>query len=141
MERHGLMEPYHPHPDPPVKGEGENGVSKWILSSSKQGRKILKLAGSILAKVHINFIGPWRVFLSTQTVTVNVNSIDEARDYVETHYGLVYEKKLKSMGVKKKHSIWDHSIFLLNGRNLRQLDKPVLKDGDNLDLMLLVAGG
>jgi molybdopterin converting factor small subunit len=94
-----------------------------------------------LPAVNINFIGPWRVFLGTRTVTVNINSIDEARDYVETHYGPVYEKKLKSMGVKKKHSIWDHSIFLLNGRNIRQLDEPVLKDDDNLDLMLLVAGG
>lgn len=94
-----------------------------------------------MAKVNINFIGPWRVFLGTRTVTVNINSIDEARDYVETHYGPVYEKKLKSMGVKKKQSIWDHSIFLLNGRNIKQLDEPVFKDGDNLDLMLLVAGG
>lgn len=94
-----------------------------------------------MAKVNINFIGPLRVFLGAQTVTVDVNSIDEAKEYVETHYGPFYEKKLKSMGANKKQSIWDNSVFLLNGRNIKQLDKPALKDGDRLDLMLLVAGG
>ncbi len=94
-----------------------------------------------MAKVNINFIGPLRVFLGAQTVTVDVDNIDEAREYVETHYGPAYEKKLKSMGVNKKQSIWDSSVFLLNGRNIRKLDKPALKDGDHLDLVLLVAGG
>jgi molybdopterin converting factor small subunit len=97
--------------------------------------------GPILAKIHINFIGPLRVFLGAQTVTVDIHSIDEARDYVESHYGLLYEKKLKSMGVNKKQSIWDNSVFLLNGKNIGQVDEIVLKDGDKLDLMLLVAGG
>ena len=94
-----------------------------------------------MAKIHINFIGPLRVLLGTQTVTVDVNSIDEAKDYVETHYGRLYEKKLKSMGVNKQQSIWNNSVFLLNGKNIGQLDKIVLKNGDKLDLMLLVAGG
>ncbi len=94
-----------------------------------------------MAKVHINFIGPLRVFFGAQTVTVDVDSIDEAKKYIEIHYRPAYEKKLKSMGVTKKQSIWDSSIFLLNGKNIGQHDKPVLKDGDRLDLMLLVAGG
>lgn len=94
-----------------------------------------------MAKVNINFIGPLRVFFGAQTVTADVNSIDEAREYVESHYGPAYEKKLKSMGVNPKQSIWDNSVFLLNGRKISQLDRPVLKDGDKLDLMLLVAGG
>ncbi len=94
-----------------------------------------------MAKVNINFIGPLKVFLGAQTVTVDIDNIDEAREYVETHYGPAYEKKLKSMGVNKKQSIWDSSVFLLNGKNIRKLDEPVLKDGDRLDLMLLVAGG
>lgn len=94
-----------------------------------------------MAKVNIHFIGPWRIFLGARTVTVNVNSIDEARDYVETNYGPVFQKKLQSRGIKKKQSIWDNSNILLNGKNVRQLDKPVLKDGDNLDLLSKVAGG
>jgi molybdopterin converting factor small subunit len=94
-----------------------------------------------LAKININFIGPLKVFLGAQTVTVDINNLEEAREYVETHYGPAYEKKLKSMGVHKKQSIWENSVFLLNGKNIRQLDRPVLKDGDKLDLMLLVAGG
>ena len=94
-----------------------------------------------MAKININFIGPLRVFFGAQTVAVDVEDIDEARSYVETHYGPTYEKKLKSMGIHKKQSIWDNSVFLLNGRNIRQLDRPILKDGDKIDLMLLVAGG
>ena len=94
-----------------------------------------------MARVNINFIGPWRIFLGVRSATVEVNSIDEARDYVETNYGPVFQKKLQSRGIKKKQSIWDNSNILLNGRNIRQLDKPVLKDGDNLDLLSRVAGG
>lgn len=94
-----------------------------------------------MAKVNINFIGPWRIFLGAQTVTVNVNSIDEARDYVETHFGPVYEKKLKSMGANKKQSIWDNSNILLNGTNVKTLNAVTFKDGDKLDLVPKVAGG
>jgi molybdopterin converting factor small subunit len=94
-----------------------------------------------LARVNINFIGPWRLFLGVRSVTVEIDSIGEARDYVEATYGPVFQKKLKSRGVTKKQSIWDNSNVLLNGRNIRHLDKPVLKDGDNLDLLSRVAGG
>jgi molybdopterin converting factor small subunit len=94
-----------------------------------------------LASVNINFIGPWRVFLGVRSITVEVASIDEARDYVETNYGPIFQKKLKSSGINKKQSIWDNSDILLNGKNIRQLDKPVLKDGDKLDLLSKVAGG
>lgn len=94
-----------------------------------------------MARVNIKFIGPWRLFLGVPAVTVEVNSIDEARDYVETNYGPAYHKKLKSRGIKRKQSVWDNSNILLNGRNIGQLDEPVLKDGDNLDLVPIVAGG
>jgi len=94
-----------------------------------------------LARVNINFVGPWRIFLGVRSVTVEIDSIDEARDYVENNYGPVFQKKLQSRGIKKKQSVWDNSNVLLNGRNIRQLDETVLKDGDNLDLLPRVAGG
>ena len=94
-----------------------------------------------MAKVNINFIGPWRVFLGVRSVTVEMASIDEARNYVEANYGPVFQKKLNSRGINKRQSIWDNSNILLNGKNIRQLDKPVLKDGDKLDLLSKVAGG
>jgi molybdopterin converting factor small subunit len=94
-----------------------------------------------LARVNINFVGPWRLFLGVRSVTVEIDSIDEARDYIETNYGPIFQKKLESRGINKKQSIWDNSNVLLNGRNIRHLDKPVLKDGDNLDLLSRVAGG
>ncbi|MCX6010477.1 MAG: hypothetical protein NTW48_10750, partial [Chloroflexi bacterium] len=88
-----------------------------------------------MARVNINFIGPWRIFLGVRSATVEVNSIDEARDYVEATYGPVFQKKLKSRGVTKKQSVWDNSNILMNVNNIRQLDKPVLKDGYKLDLL------
>lgn len=94
-----------------------------------------------MAKVNINFIGPWRLFLGVRAVTIDVNSIDEARDYVETNYGPEYEKKLKSRGVKKKQSVWDNSNILLNGTSIRHLDEPILKDGDKIYLLPQIAGG
>ena len=94
-----------------------------------------------MAKININFIGPWRLFLGVRAVETEVNSIDEARQYIETQYGPVYQEKLKSRGSKMQPSIWDSSNILLNGRNIKQLDEPVLKDGDSLDLLLIVAGG
>jgi len=94
-----------------------------------------------LAKVTINFIGPWRLFLGAGTVTVEVNTIEEARNYVETTYGPVYEKTLKSRGIYEKQSVWENSNVLLNQREIRRLDEPVLKDGDKLDLLPPIAGG
>ena len=91
--------------------------------------------------ININFIGPWRIFLGARTVTVNVDSIDDARDYVETNFGPVFEKKIKSIGAGKKRSIWDNSNILLNGTNIKSLNKITLKDGDKLDLLPRVAGG
>lgn len=79
--------------------------------------------------------------MGVRTTTAAVNTIDEARAYVETHYGPVYQEKLKSRGINKRQSIWDNSTVLLNGRNIRQLDEPILTDGDTLDLLLIVAGG
>ncbi len=94
-----------------------------------------------MPEININFIGPWRVFLGTKSVTANVKGIDEARDYVESNYGPVYEKKLKSMGAFRKQSIWDNSNILLNGTNIATLEKVSLKKGDKLDVIPKVAGG
>jgi len=80
-----------------------------------------------VAKVTINFIGAWRLVLGVRSVTAEVNNIAEARAYIETQYGPVYQEKLKSRGSKGMPSIWDSSNILLNGRNL--------------DLLLVVAGG
>ena len=75
------------------------------------------------------------------TVTAEVNTLEEARDYVEMTYGPVYEKTLKSRGIHEKQSVWENSNVLLNRRDIRQLDEPVLKDGDILDLLPPIAGG
>lgn len=60
---------------------------------------------------------------------------------METNFGPVFEKKIKSIGAGKKRSIWDNSNILLNGTNIKSLNTITLKDGDKLDLLPRVAGG
>jgi molybdopterin converting factor small subunit len=94
-----------------------------------------------LAKIEITFIGPWRLFLGTHGTIAELDDVDQARKYIETSFNPVYEKKLKSMGVKKMQSVWDNSNVLLNGTDIRKLPAAHFKDGDKLDLIPKVAGG
>jgi molybdopterin converting factor small subunit len=94
-----------------------------------------------LAKIDINFVGLWRVYIGVRSISVEVTSIDEARDYVERNYDPVFQKKLESRGISMKQSIWDNSNILLNGKNISQIENPTLRDGDKLDLLSKVAGG
>jgi molybdopterin converting factor small subunit len=94
-----------------------------------------------LAKVNINFIGLWRLILGLRSVTVEVNTVGNARDYVEMTYGPLYWKWLRFKGRHDRHSVWESSNILLNGRGLMSSEETRLKDGDNLDLLPRVAGG
>ena len=60
---------------------------------------------------------------------------------METKFSPSFEKKIKSIGLGKKQSIWDNSNILLNGTNIKLLKKITFKDGDKLDLLPKVAGG
>jgi molybdopterin converting factor small subunit len=95
----------------------------------------------VMAKVTVNFLGPLRLFLGAPSTTVEAARVTEVRESIEREYGPVFKKKIQSMGVKKNTSLWDNSLFLLNGRSLKKEDDTVLKDGDRLDLGLAVAGG
>ncbi|MBW1812940.1 MAG: MoaD/ThiS family protein [Deltaproteobacteria bacterium] len=94
-----------------------------------------------MAKIDINFIGPWRLFLGVKTIRAEVNDIEEAKIYVEANYRPVFEQKLQSMGVNKKESVWENSTILINGKKISLSDNTFFKDGDRLDLLPLVAGG
>ena len=94
-----------------------------------------------MAKVTVNFMGPWRLFLEERSITIDINNIDEVRDYLERNYEPIYHDKLKSRGINKMQSIWDNSNILLNGRNVKQSEATVLKDGDIMYLVSIVAGG
>ena len=74
-------------------------------------------------------------------MTINITSIDQARDYVETNFGPQFEKKLKSMGAHRKQSIWDNSNILLNGTSISKSNGVILKEGDRLEVIPKVAGG
>jgi molybdopterin converting factor small subunit len=94
-----------------------------------------------MARVTVNFLGPLRLFLGEHSVIIEVDTVAEARKYIEDQYAQAFQKKLRSLGVKKEVNLWDNSLFLLNGRSLHQEDDPVLKDQDRIDLGLAVAGG
>jgi molybdopterin converting factor small subunit len=74
-------------------------------------------------------------------VIVEANTVNEARDYIEKNFGPIFRDKLKARGTNMVQSIWENSNILLNGKNISQLDNPVLKDGDKLDVISKVAGG
>ena len=94
-----------------------------------------------MPEIKINFIGAWRSLLGTRTVVVNAENIGEARDYVENNFGPVLEKKIKTLKVGKKKSIWDNSNILLNGTNIKLLNTINFKDGDKIDLLPRIGGG
>ncbi|OGP51820.1 MAG: hypothetical protein A2Y79_01255 [Deltaproteobacteria bacterium RBG_13_43_22] len=94
-----------------------------------------------MAKVTVNFLGPLRLFLGAPAATFEAGCVAEVREVIEKNYGPVFQKKLRSMGVKKSLSLWDNSLFLLNGRSLKKESDAPLKDGDKLDLGVTVAGG
>jgi molybdopterin converting factor small subunit len=94
-----------------------------------------------LPEIKINFIGAWRSLVGARTVVVNVENIGEARDYVENNFGPVLEKKIKTLKVGKKKSIWDNSNILLNGTNIKLLNTINFKDGDKIDLLPRIGGG
>jgi len=94
-----------------------------------------------LAKIHISFFGPWQFFLDVRTIQADIKDVNEAKDYIETNYRPIFEKKIRSMGVYKKESVWENSNILINGRKIGLSDKTSFKDGDRLDLLPLVAGG
>jgi len=79
--------------------------------------------------------------LGARTIHLEATNLTEARDYIETNYRPIFEKKLQSMGINKKESVWENSSVLINGKTISSPDKTVLKDGDRLDLIPLVAGG
>ena len=94
-----------------------------------------------MAEIHIHFISPWGLFLDVSTVNADVYDIIEAKDYVDTNYCPIFEKKLKSMGVNKKESVWDNSIIFMNGSKIGSLENKVFKKGDKIELIPLISGG
>ena len=94
-----------------------------------------------MPEIKINFIGAWRSLVGARTVVVNMENIGEARDYVENNFGPVLEKKIKTLKVGKKKSIWDNSNILLNGTNIKLLNTINFKDGDKIDLLPRIGGG
>jgi molybdopterin converting factor small subunit len=94
-----------------------------------------------MAKVTIKFLGPLRLFLGEPSTTVEAAFVSEIREVIEKKYGPIFQNKLQSLGVKKNRSLWDNSLFLLNGRSLGREEDTALQDGDKLDFGLAVAGG
>ena len=94
-----------------------------------------------MAKVEINFVGPWRLVTGVRTTRAEIQSLADAAELIRASFQPAYEKKLKSMGVRKMHSIWDNSNLMVNGKSVKQSDPVTFKDGDRLDLIPRVAGG
>jgi molybdopterin converting factor small subunit len=94
-----------------------------------------------VAEVNIRFVGPWRLYLGVERVTLLAGSVEDALEQVEATYGPGYHKRLLKGGITEKRKIADDSNVLLNRVHIRQLTDHSLKDGDNLDIIPRFVGG
>ena len=79
--------------------------------------------------------------MGERMIELEADNINEVKDYIEDHFAPVFQEKFRSKGKKGNSSIWENSNILLNGKNIRKLNKPVLYDGDNIELLPKIAGG
>lgn len=79
--------------------------------------------------------------MEEKAIELEADSINEVRDQIENLFGPVLQEKLKAKGIRGRNSIWENSNILLNGKNIKKLNKPVLNDGDKIELLPKIAGG
>ena len=72
---------------------------------------------------------------------METNNINEVKAYIEGHFDPVFQEIFKSKGIKGDSSIWENSNILLNGKNIKKLNNPVLHNGDKIELLPRIAGG
>lgn len=94
-----------------------------------------------MAEVNIRFVGPWRLYLGVERVTLQAATVEEAIEQVEAAYGHGYHKRLLKSGITEKRKIADESNILLNRVHIRQLTDHSLKDGDSLSIIPRFVGG
>jgi molybdopterin converting factor small subunit len=94
-----------------------------------------------LASIIINIVGQWRLYLGETKIELEVESLDEIRNYIEDRFGPGFKEKLRLKGIKGNTSIWENSNILLNKKNIKKLKKSVLRDGDVIELIPKIAGG
>ena len=66
-----------------------------------------------MAEVTIKFVGPWRLYLAADIITLQAATVDEALAQVEDRYGPRYHQKLLERGVQLKRRITDDSNILV----------------------------
>ena len=91
--------------------------------------------------INIRFIGPWRLYLGIENLSVEATTVEDALKQIELTYGPAYHEKLRKRGITQQRKIGDDSNILLNRTNIRQLTSHVLKAGDTIDIIPRFAGG
>jgi len=94
-----------------------------------------------MATVNVRFVGPWRLYLGVERVTLQAGTVEEALQQVETSYGPKYHERLRRGGIVEKRKIGDDSNILVNRVHIRQLTDHSLKDGDSIDIIPRFVGG
>lgn len=93
-----------------------------------------------MAKITVKFYSLWNLYLNTNSVTLEINNIDEAMEKLEVLYGEELRKKSHNNKLQYKN-IKDSSTILINGVSIRNnLNKP-LTDGDLIQIFPPIAGG
>ncbi len=94
-----------------------------------------------MASVNVRFVGPWRMYLGVEHITLIAGTVDDALEQVEAAYGHKFHERLMKSGISEKRRICDDSNILLNRVHIRQITDRSLKDGDKLDIIPRFVGG
>ena len=94
-----------------------------------------------MALITVRFYSLWRLHTGTGSVTLQADNVDEALAQLEEKFGSQLRGNLEADGIHLDGKIRDHSLILLNGIALHNLNSTHLKEGDVLYMFPPVAGG
>jgi molybdopterin converting factor small subunit len=94
-----------------------------------------------MPSVNVRFIGPWRLYLGIEHLSLEATTIQDVIEQIDLTYNPKYHETLRKKGITRQRRISDDSNIFLNRTNIRQLADYILKEGDNIDIIPRFAGG
>lgn len=94
-----------------------------------------------MASVSARFVGPWRMYLGVEYITLVAETVDDAIEQIEANHGHKYHQRLLKSSITEKRRICDDSNVLINRVHIRQITDRSLKDGDKIDIIPRFVGG
>ena len=94
-----------------------------------------------MASITVRFYGLWSLYLDTNAISLEENSLRKVLDRMDKEYGCRLQEQLQKSGVQVTGKLQDYSLVLLNGINISNVEGDELKEGDKLQIFPPAAGG